>query len=223
MAKTSDQRADSGQALNRKLRKTPIKGGVWRGALYGDLSEPEIAKCAKGYKGDPRFLQYCRQYMASKLLEEPKPCDALPSTSLTANPWLAQLMVRMSAFGRWLKTCQKRRLFAAVLICLFLFSRPAFSTLCGKVSVLLIKTFIKKTFAVFTLILDAILEEAVSQLDYALLPNPVELGPQSTPREIIDKNGGSLQIALHLICILIGSLLQRAYGVAPTPARNSPN
>ena len=33
------------------------------------LPESEVAKSAKGYRGDPRFMQYCRQYMASKLLE----------------------------------------------------------------------------------------------------------------------------------------------------------
>ena len=57
------------------MGKVTVTGGSLKGARCGDLPEAEVAKSAKSYRGDARFMQYCRQFMASKLIdgaEEPE-------------------------------------------------------------------------------------------------------------------------------------------------------
>ncbi|CAK8996465.1 Bacitracin synthase 1 (BA1) [Includes: ATP-dependent cysteine adenylase (CysA) (Cysteine activase) [Durusdinium trenchii] len=69
MAKSSVTPAEDGPGWVKKMRRVVISGGPLRGARYGDIPESEVARWSKSYKGDARFGQYCKQFMASKLIE----------------------------------------------------------------------------------------------------------------------------------------------------------
>ena len=219
MGKTSANSAEDGLAWAKKMRKVTITGGPLKGAQYGDLQESEIAKAAKAYRGDPRFLQYCRLFMASKILdvsEEPTECtDERTVVSKArrfaekAYPWLQQCFT---------KNYRHRFLIAVGLLALLL-SRPAFSILLGKVSILMIKSVIKNSVALVTMILDAVLEEAVTQVDMAFLPPPAQrVGVPG--HDLIERGSNIYQLFMHLSCLILGTLLGRQYGTVPRFDRN---
>ena len=210
---------DNGQAWAKKLKKVEVSGGPLKGARYGDIPDSDIAKSAKSYRGDARFKQYCRLYMSAKLLDNKVETSetsesAVPSKWRMAwdriSPWVKRLHSGLGR-GHFL-------VFSVVLI--FLISRPTFSVLCGKLSVLLIKSIIKRTVSLITMIMDAILEEAVNQVDTAMLPVVPETVHSGAGKELIDRSSTSTQLLLHLFSLIIGSLLGRHFGYAPLTARN---
>ena len=175
MAKSSAASADSGLGWAKKMRRVVIAGGSLKGAQYGDVQESEIAKAAKSYKGDPRFLQYCRLYMSSKILEpaEDNEEKLKQEESAAAKLWTWAPAIH-AAFQKCLTKSRRWRFLACCLVLMVLMSRPAFSVLFSKVTILTIKAVIRRSVNLVTMILDAVLEEAVSQIDLALLPSPVE-------------------------------------------------
>lgn len=197
------------------MRKVTIVGGPLKGAQYGDLQESEIAKASKAYRGDPRFLQYCRLYMASKVLDvTDEPLEKSEDRFIAAK--LRHFATRISPiFSQCFKSDRRYHVFFGCLFFLLLLSRPSFSILCGKVSILVIKTFIKKSIALVTMILDAVLEEAVNQVDSTFLPPPAVQMNTLPGHAIVERGTELYQLFLHLGCLIFGALLGRQYVPAP--------
>ena len=200
------------------MRKVVIAGGALKGAQYGDVQETEIAKAAKSYKGDPRFLQYCRLYMSSKILEPAEDNGEKPKQEESAAAklwsWAPAMYV---AFQKCLTKNYRWRFLACCLILMVLMSRPAFSILFSKVAVLTIKVVIRRSVNLITMILDAVLEEAVSQIDVALLPSPVERTTGLHSTNSPEVHSPSYQLLIHLGCLILGTVLGRRYVPARTP------
>lgn len=224
MGKSSALHAEGGPVWLKKMRKVAVSGGPLKGALYGDLPESEVAKSAKGYRGDPRFMQYCRQYMASKLLEgteQPGRQSESQAKLSRIVEWVAKnapYVYKNSAH------VYKTRFLIISLLFILVITRPSFSILCGKLTVLVVKTVFRKSIAFVTMILDTILEEALLQVDSALTstmtPSLREPVPQVHGMEPMDHQPQSLQLVMQLACLAVGTLLGRNYALAPQPARN---
>ena len=60
----SGKLAEDGEGLRRRFKRAVVGGGRLKGSRYSDLAEAEIRRCAKSYRGDARFGQYCRQWVA---------------------------------------------------------------------------------------------------------------------------------------------------------------
>ena len=58
--------AETGAELVKKFKRVSVQGGSLRGARYSDVSEADIRKSAKSYRGDPRFSQFCKQWVAAE-------------------------------------------------------------------------------------------------------------------------------------------------------------
>lgn len=218
MAKSSAASADNGLGWAKKMRRVVIAGGSLKGAQYGDVQESEIAKAAKSYKGDPRFLQYCRLYMSSKILEpaEDNGEKLKQEESAAAKLWTWAPAIH-AAFQKCLTKSHRWRFLACCLVLMVLMSRPAFSVLFSKVTILTIKAVIRRSVNLVTVILDAVLEEAVSQIDLALLPSPVERTTGLHSPDSQDVHSPSYQLMIHLGCLVLGTVMGRRYVPARTP------
>ena len=206
--------AETGAALRKRFKRAVIQGGSLKGARYSDISDSDVRKNAKGYRGDPRFLQFCKQFVASETVVSTdgnaSTARGLQVPSRSSQPWafLASLLAHFARTiyghfrGRWV-TLGMLVAFAVIVI-----SRPAFGRLCGRILGLSVKLVIRRTLGLLTLIIDSVLEEAASQVDFALLPaqpreslEPVFV-PQQQPQPLS-------QLVLHLIGVALGALLGR--------------
>ena len=208
----------------KKFKRAVIQGGPLKGARYTDVSESDIRRGAKAYRGDQRFAQFCKQWVASTVVapdEVLKVSDSSSSgqqkdegvvnganwKSFCKNWGKAGCTLALSQFkGRCFTSCLLLFL-VLVIVC-----RPAFGKLCGKVVGLSIRVFLKRAFGLVTLVLDSILEEAASQVEQALLPQPYvdhhqQPGSSNQP---MPHTSTSLQWTMHILCILVGSLLGRS-------------
>ena len=53
--------AEGGAPLMKKFKRAVIQAGPLKGARYTDVSESDIRRGAKAYRGDPqRFAQFCK-------------------------------------------------------------------------------------------------------------------------------------------------------------------
>jgi hypothetical protein len=224
MGKESSAHAETGPAWVKKMRKITVSGGPLKGACYGNLPEVEIAKSAKAYRGDPRFMQYCRQFMASKLIdgaEEPDSKSDSSSSGKLDRKWVSEWGIWLCTGAiRWVQKSSKFKLAFLIFMLLFVCSRPNFSVLCGKVTVLMVKTVFRRSVALVTMVLDTILDEAIQQVDSALSPAAVAVQTLYNDQLPIDGQSNSFHMVMHLICLVMGSILGRNYGQAPWAARN---
>ena len=206
------------------MRKVTVSGGPLKGACYGDLPEAEIAKSAKSYRGDPRFMQYCRQFMASKLIDGAEEPEGKGDSSLSGKldkKWVFEWGIWLrTGVTRWVQRSSKFKLVFLILMLLVVCSRPNFSVLCGKVTVLMVKTAFRRTVALVTMVLDSILEEAIQQVDSALSPAPIAAQTLYNDQLPMEGQSNSFHLFMNLICLLMGSILGRTYGQAPLAARN---
>ena len=214
--------ADGGAQLLKKFKRAVIQGGALKGARYSDVSEADIRRGSKLYRGDQRFAQFCKQWVAANVVapdEVLKVADAGGSRCRkgeeppVAMSWKSLGKNWSRGFYNWAVGQVKSRFFTSCLVLFFvlvIIGRPAFGKLCGKVVGLSIRILIKRIFGLLTLVLDSLLEEAASQVEQALLPSPhADYQHTGTMNQALPQPGTSLQWTMHILCILIGSLLGR--------------
>ena len=229
----SGQGADSGEALRKKFKRAIISGGSLRGARYTDLPNSDIRKYSKGYKGDPRFVQYCKQFVSLELvsessapLEAPASSTLLPADAKITKKsmlWMENLTTGMKSFVR--DYCRGRWFSFGVFTC-FLFiviTRPAFGRLCGRIFSLILRLCFRRVVGLLSVIIDSVLEETAVHLEEALTTLPETIPTKETPNYIIQTSQNSFsQFLLNGLCVLLGSLLHRTFqraapAVHPTP------
>ncbi len=182
----------------------------------------DIRRGSKLYRGDQRFAQFCKQWVAANVVapdEVLKVADAGGSRCRkgeeppVAMSWKSLGKNWSRGFYNWAVGQVKSRFFTSCLVLFFvlvIIGRPAFGKLCGKVVGLSIRILIKRIFGLLTLVLDSLLEEAASQVEQALLPSPhADYQHTGTMNQALPPPGTSLQWTMHILCILIGSLLGR--------------
>ena len=216
----SGKDAETGAELVKNFRRTSVQGGALRGARYSDVAKADIHKAAaKGCKGDPRFLQFCKQYVALEVVAaQPMASTQSPSEDSTGKvgpkfPWpswkrlsgLASQWLRDRFRGRWLT------LGMLTCICLIVITRPAFGRLCGRLIGLSFRLVIRRSIGIITTLVDSILEETVAQVEEALLPAPEDehRAPARSPGPV-QQTSTLTHFVLNIICMLIGSWLGRA-------------
>eukprot|EP00435_Cladocopium_sp_Y103_P035960 s1278_g9.t1 len=226
---SSGKLAEDGEGLRQRFKRAQVKGGAHRGARYTDLSEAEIRRCATSYKGDPRFAQFCKQWVAINSLapsagDGPKPPEKTAITRTVEhhrNPatwksWSLSLIMTAARFV-W-KLAKGRRLLACFfgLLMIIIVSRPAFATLISKLLVLLVRGVARRVFHVFALLVDGILDEAVAQVDSALkYPAPIAQEVHvAQPHEPVHSD--TWHWIAHGVCIVAGMVYNRP----PVPLAN---
>ncbi len=232
----SGEVAESGEALRKRFKRAVVSGGKHKGARYNDLPPAELHKCAKSYRGDQRFHQYCKQWAALSVLGDNSDGKKLeevgPNKQLSTLGWItAQCM--------WISV-RLRQLFKGkvilALICfsgfLVLISRPSFSLLCAKLIVLGIRAITRIVSSCLVTLLDGILEEAVSQVESILNPAPQlfltpqkqESTAQPVPNAQIRVTPSSSHWVINLLCVLAGSIIGRLYQIplVAAPANRNP-
>lgn len=226
----SGNNVDSGASLLKKFRRVSVTGGTLKGARYSDVSETDIRKAARQYRGDPRFVQFCKQFVALETVSTiPEPKIEIPSQqrqpsksdecsyfdlfckNITA--WSKHVVLHFR--GRWLT-------FGFLVGCLLLIlSRPSFGRLCGQMIGLTVRVFLRRAVGLLLAVIDSILDEVADQFESALLiPPEVVTGPATPSTQ--HSYSGYPQLAMHIICLVIGSLLGRTLprvtpNVLPTP------
>ena len=214
--------ADGGAQLLKKFKRAVVQGGSLKGARYSDVSEADIRRGSKLYRGDQRFAQFCKQWVAATVVapdEVLKVADASGVNGRKAeeptfsSSWKSLGKCWIKNFHNWAVGQVKGRFFTSclvVFIVLVIMGRPAFGKLCGKVIGLSVRIIIKRVFGILTLVLDSLLEEAASQVEQVLLPSPhAEYQHAVTMNQPMPQVGSSLQWTMHILCILVGSLLGR--------------
>lgn len=205
-----------------------VSGGSIRGARYSDLPDSDIRKYSKGYKGDPRFVQYCKQFVSAELIDEsstPEGAQNLPMQASTeVRPFKTSLMW-LNSFGdglrRFVRDYCRGRWFSLGIFTCFLFiviSRPAFGRLCGRIFSLILKLIFRRVIGLLSVIVDSVLEETVVQLEEALTTAPETIPIRDIPNYVVQPSTNSFsQYLLNGLCILVGSLLHRTFQrAAPT-------
>jgi hypothetical protein len=224
----SGKSAGGGEALRKKFKKISIVGGTLKGAHYGDVSETDLRKAAKSYRGDPRFAQFCKQWVAAETVapdDEPsclghQSANSVPTTSvsLTWKAWGYQFVCN---FGRWTYgKCKGRWIsaFFAFSFFMLVISRPAFSRLCGRLLGITIRLAFRRGLYLLTVLVDSILDEAAYQMETTLLPVPEQIPGTFFP------NPQQHQVAelsysrwfWHFFCVAFGAVLGR-YGRGAQP------
>lgn len=219
----SGEVAESGEALRKRFKRAVVSGGKHKGARYTDLSPAELHKCAKSYRGDQRFHQYCKQWAAISVLGENTDSQKVEEFAQKAQlgkfSWIISQWVWI---GPKLRQIFKGR-FLLGLVCflgfMMLISRPSFSLLCAKLIVLSIRTFTRMMSHCIVTLLDGILEEAVSQVEAVLNPSPQllltqhkqENTAQPVPNAQISVVHSVSHWIVHLLCVIAGSIIGRLY------------
>ena len=217
----------------KKFKRAVVQGGTLQGARYSDVSEQDLRKSARSYRGDARFRQFCKQWVASQIVAPESLVQGTkqlgqPDVLANASWWSKLKTLTLTNCKQFLSERFKGRWWTFLtLLCLVLVvvSRPAFGKLCGRVIGLSVRVFIKRSMGLLLTVLDSILEEAVEQVEQALLPPPSVFntdGTANTKTSPAGQHSTSLQLMLHVVCLIVGSFLGRMISNAPVPARNSP-
>ena len=187
-----------------------VQGGSLRGARYADVNVSDIRKAARSYRGDARFAQFCKQFVAWETVAAPCQPEGAPrphskiSFSLACGSFLSRLWKAL------VEHCRGRWLTFAVMVCLLVLviTRPAFGHLCGRALGLSVRLLLRRSLGVLLAIIDSILDEAASQVEQALLPVP-GLPAHPEPVHMTYQLQTWPSFAMHVLCLLIGSLLGR--------------
>ena len=195
---SSGKLAEDGAGLRHRFKRAVVAGGKHKGARYTDLSEAEIRRCATSYRGDPRFAQYCKQWVSLHLLS---PADTSTAESSGVRPekegvksdlfqptWSSWMWTKFKQLGSAVKSfARSRKLlsFCLLLAFAFLMSRPSFGILFSKLSVLMIRGVIRRSIGFLASVMDAVLDEAIEHVESALsgqpLPPPQQYGQPHEP------------------------------------------
>ena len=218
----------------KKFKRAVVQGGGLQGARYSDVSEIDLRKSARAYRGDARFRQFCKQWVAIQTVAPEnfvggaKPANTDVDSDKSCGWWTKIKRTTFGGYRQWFLETFRGRFLTCVgclLLTLVVISRPAFGRLCGRVIGLSIRVIVKRSLGLLLTVLDSILEEAAEQVEQALLPPPgVFIGDRTTDARSpqTTQHSTSLQLMLHLVCLIVGSLLGRVITNAPTAARNPP-
>eukprot|EP00435_Cladocopium_sp_Y103_P074625 s171_g50.t1 len=210
--------ADSGASLVKKFKRVSIQGGRLRGAKYGDISEADIRQSARSYRGDARFSQFCKQWVAAETLAHEPEVGHAPhldavraSTTVTEpNTWREAVLRWTSQFLRWIKDRSKGRVLSVTCItvfCMIVISRPAFGRLCGRLIGLAVRIAIRRTLGLVMVILDNILEEAIVQVETVMIAGPEPGQFNTAPQMHVAPAHYFWMIGMNFLSLLVGSLL----------------
>ena len=204
----------------KKFKRVSVQGGSLRGARYCDVSEVDIRKSAKSYRGDPRFSQFCKQWVAAETFASDPEVErraseagnrANQSTAWPGFGWTALLGVTKDSWrvaqqrlkGRWMTS------FWLVLFLMIVISRPAFGRLCARLFGLTLRFCLRRLVNLVIAMIDTVLEEAILQTEIALVAEPtptdVNLPPGHPPRE------AASSYFVHFICMILGALVSRQF------------
>lgn len=166
----------------------------------------DLKKAAKSYKSDPRFNQFAKRCVSERALaSEGAHVDAQEGNSDGhAGVRLGSICKRVMSWT-FCKAKGRIALFVALaFLCLLILSRPKFYILVGKSLTLGVRLALRRSFGMITLILDAILDEAVESFEQPGLIAPVQVGNQ-----IQQQHDTSNAWLLHVLCGVIGALMGR--------------
>ena len=162
----SGSNVESGAALLKKFKRVSVTGGSLRGARYSDVSESDIRKAARQYRGDarsdPRVEKPSQQQQPSKSDE----CKAMTS-------WFKLVIQHVK--GRWLTF----GLLVGFLI--LIMSRPSFGKLCGRMIGLTLRVILRRVVGLLLVVIDSILDEVADQFELALLTSPEVAAVPASP------------------------------------------
>ena len=226
---------ESALELRKQFKKMVIEGGSLKGAHYTDVSNADLVKAARSYRGDVRFQQFAKRMIAAKTLaigsSEP---SRYHHTSVAAVPGITtRFLYGGKAFACWLFTKMKGRvcisLFCFIIIGVLL-SRPKLYYVLNKLMVAGIKKLIRHGVGTIAMVFDAVLEEIADQLDSTPLATPPEnrevpiAYPTNSPYIVMPSNSIT-ELTVHLLCIIIGTILSPLLGQrwprAQMPPRDS--
>jgi len=215
--------------LKKKFKRAVVTGGTYCGARYSDLADADVRKAAKGYRGDPRFLQYCKQFVSLELVDdEPtqqngagsrfeKSSDGHVMQQRFLRPFVFVWSCLKSFFGgRWLSMA------GFLFFLMVVISRPAFGRLLGRLVGISFRLIFRRLAGLMFTVIDSILDEAATQVGEALLPVSYENLPKpDVPIQVIQERFTLTHFLINAFCILLGSLLQRNW-VRSGPAVRPP-
>lgn len=168
----SGSAAGSGDQLLKKFKRAVVQGGSLQGARYSDVSEQDLRKSARSYRGDARFRQFCKQWVASQIVAPEnfvagtKPAGQSNDSGEDIS-WIAKFRKAFfTSCKQWMSGRFQGRFvtcFGCLCVMLVVISRPAFGRLCGRVIGLSVRVFIKRSLGLILTVLDSILEEAAEQ------------------------------------------------------------
>ena len=197
---------EHGASLRRQFKKAEVAAGSLKGARYLDVGWEDLKKAAKSYKSDPRFNQFAKRCVSERALaSEGAHVDAQEGNSDGhAGVRLGSICKRVMSWT-FCKAKGRIALFVALaFLCLLILSRPKFYILVGKSLTLGVRLALRRSFGMITLILDAILDEAVESFEQPGLIAPVQVGNQ-----IQQQHDTSNAWLLHVLCGVIGALMGR--------------
>lgn len=178
---SSGKLAEDGAGLKQRFKRATVTGGKRRGARYTDLSEAEIRRCATAYKGDPRFAQYCKQWVSLHLLSPvedsagAQPQKQPPKLDVKSNTWTNWGWEKANRLTASLRSFARGRKLLAVMLLLSLgrlVARLSFGILSSKLTILVIRGFLRRTAGFLASVVDAVLDEAIDQVESALSGHP---------------------------------------------------
>ena len=196
-----------------------MQGGSLRGARYSDVSEADIRKSARSYRGDPRFSQFCKQWVAAETFASDPELDKQTSEGLDkssqAKSWLGLGGLSMFAFTKDSLRVVQQRLkgrwgtsFWVMLFLIIVISRPAFGRLCARLFGLTLRFCMRRLFTLIFSIIDTILEEAILQTETALAPDYAAESPTTAVSQPARDTIPSYII--HIFCMVFGALVSKA-------------
>ena len=219
------QDAESGVELRKKFKRATISGGSLRGARYSDLPDSDIRKYSKGYRGDPRFVQYCKQFVSldESPIQEGTRVSPGPSSSEISS--VKKFFRLMDGIGNRIKQFVQERFrgrwFSFGLLSCFLcivISRPAFGRLCGRVFSLILRLCLRRIVGLISIVIDSVLEETAAQLEEALMTPPETIPTRDVPNHTGHPSTNSFsQLLMNGLCVVLGSLLHRTFQHAAQP------
>ena len=225
---SSGKLAEDGAGLKQRFKRAVVSGGKHKGARYTDLSEAEIRRCATSYKGDPRFNQYCKQWVALHLLSSPEDSSSAQAgkEGVKSQPaqgtWSSWSWEKCQQVASSIKTFARGRKLLTIFFVLsfgLLISRPSFGILSSKLTVLVIRSLLRRTVGIPSSVIDAVLDEAIDQVE-SVLSGPPLLPPQQSAQPsdpYVHANTPVVQNTWHWLAhifLLICTFYRRAHGPA---------
>lgn len=156
-----------------------MTGGRLHGARYLDIGWSDLQKAARSYKSDPRFNQFAKRAVAERAVGQVS--SAATESAKSQSTWRQYLVDQIKAWGGWLLVKAKMKVGSSLVLALLLliiFTRPLFYTVVAKTAALGIQVMLRRTVGFIIMMIDAILDEAASSLESALIAGPP--GPDQT-------------------------------------------
>ena len=224
------QSLEHGEEIERQFKKAVVAGGPLKGARFLDVGWEDLKKAARSYRSDPRFNQFAKR----RLSEQAFGNQSAHSPAAEKNGKHFGCCKLISSIPRMLLQWLLGKLRGRIMLSLMLvvisevvLSRPLFHVLVAKSLATSVRLIIRRSVSLVIMLVDTILDEAVTSFESSLVAPPYMMPDESTQGSNSSSHpfwqpGFLTTLLLHCLFAMIGALFGQRWNYMIRPPDRLP-